>query len=323
MTATPDIAVVVIGRNEGARLVASLASLQAIHVRAVYVDSGSTDASVQVARDAGAQVVELDKSVPFTAARARNAGFAALDPMPTFVQFIDGDCMLEPHWIEQGTAAMAAQPDLGIITGWRAEIHQNASVYNGLADFEWHGPVGDIDMCGGDMMVRSMVFGIVEGFNPALIAGEDGEFCLRVAKAGWRVHRLGEQMTRHDADMMRFGQWWQRAVRAGHAFFEVGAMHPEYAPRDRLRVVVFAAVLPALALLGSLFQLLLVLVVLALYLASYLRTVRGLQAAGLPPAKACRQSVFLSLSKFPNLVGALTYYWRKWRNKDMELIEYK
>jgi len=323
MTAVVDIAVVVIGRNEGARLVASLASLQGVVARMVYVDSGSTDDSLQVARDVGAQVVELDMTEPFTAARARNAGFAALDPAPPFVQFIDGDCILEPDWIGKGLAAMAAQDDLGVVTGWRAEIFPEASVYNGLADFEWHGRTGDIDMCGGDMLVRSTVFADLDGFNPALIAGEDGEFCLRVAKAGWRVHRLGEKMTRHDADMMRFGQWWQRSARAGHAFFEVGAMHPEYAPRDRLRVLVFAVVLPLMAVFAVVFQPWLLLVVLGLYLLSYLRTARGLQDGGLAASKARHQALFLSLSKFPNLIGGLTYYWRKWRNKDMVLIEYK
>jgi histidyl-tRNA synthetase len=122
----PEVAVVVIGRNEGARLMASLSSLQATDARIVYVDSGSTDDSLQVARDAGAQVVDLDMREPFTAARARNAGFAALDPMPAFVQFIDGDCVLEADWIAKGLATMTAQDDIGIVTGWRAEIYPDA-----------------------------------------------------------------------------------------------------------------------------------------------------------------------------------------------------
>lgn len=323
MTDTPDIAVVVIGRNEGARLVASLASLQGVVPRIVYVDSGSTDNSLQAARDAGAQVVELDLSVPFTAARARNAGFAALDPVPEFVQFIDGDCMVEPGWIARGLAALAAHDDMGIVTGWRSEIYPDASVYNGLADFEWHRPAGDIDVCGGDMLVRSAVFLEVNGFNPGIIAGEDEEFCIRVGKAGWRLHRLPEKMTKHDADMMRFGQWWQRAVRAGHAFTQVSRLHPEYARRTRIRILVFGAILPLVAGVGFIFAPWLLVPVALLYLLSYVRTVRGLQAEGLAPEKARHQAVFLSLSKVPNVIGMLTYFWRRFRNKDMVLIEYK
>ncbi|WP_372836203.1 glycosyltransferase, partial [Puniceibacterium confluentis] len=83
--------VVLIGRNEGARLVAALGAVQGQARRMIYVDSGSGDGSVDAARAAGAEVVLLDLSQPFTAARARNAGFAALEgDSPDLVQFIDG-----------------------------------------------------------------------------------------------------------------------------------------------------------------------------------------------------------------------------------------
>jgi GT2 family glycosyltransferase len=323
MSDLPDIAAVVIGRNEGTRLVASLASLHGAVSLVVYVDSGSTDGSLQAARDAGAQVVELDLSVPFTAARARNAGFEALDPVPEFVQFIDGDCILEPDWIATGLDALSVHEDMGIVTGWRAEIHPDASVYNGLADFEWHRPAGDIDGCGGDMIVRSTAFQATGGFNPRIIAAEDEEFCTRVRKAGWRVHRLPKKMTRHDADMLRFGQWWQRAVRTGHGFAQVGALHPEYFARDRKRVWVYGAALPVLAILALIFLPWLLVPICGLYALSYVRTVRGLQAHGLASHKALHQSVFLSLSKLPNFIGLLTYHWRTLRNSDMAIIEYK
>ena len=323
MSGEPDIAVVVIGRNEGARLVASLASLQGVVSRVVYVDSGSTDGSLQAARDAGIQVVELDLGIPFTAARARNAGFEALDPLPELVQFMDGDCMVEPGWISTGSAALIENVDIGIVTGWRSEINPDASVYNALVDFEWHRPAGDIEACGGDMMVRASVFEAAGGFNPHVIAAEDDEFCTRVRKANWRVHRLPQRMTLHDADMMRFRQWWQRAVRTGHGFAQVGALHPRYFLRSRQRVWFYGAVLPLAVLLSLLLSPWLLAPILGLYLVSYVRTVRGLQAAGLAPTKALHQSMFLSLSKFPNLVGMLTYYWRALRGGDMAIIEYK
>ena len=63
---------VAIGRNEGERLKACLRSLVQVCDRVVYVDSGSQDDSVAFARSIGVDVVELDTSTPFTAARARN-----------------------------------------------------------------------------------------------------------------------------------------------------------------------------------------------------------------------------------------------------------
>ena len=88
--------VVAIGRNEGERLQNCVASLSSA-VAVVYVDSGSTDGSAQWARNHGAEVVDLDTSVPFTAARARNVGFRRLKeiaPDLAYVQFVDGDCQL-------------------------------------------------------------------------------------------------------------------------------------------------------------------------------------------------------------------------------------
>src|SRR3954471_704047 len=98
-----NIGVVAIGRNEGDRLRACLASALRDCAHVIYVDSGSTDGSVELARELGAQVVELDLSIPFTAARARNAGFEKLisiAPEVEFVQFVDGDCEIVEGWIE-------------------------------------------------------------------------------------------------------------------------------------------------------------------------------------------------------------------------------
>jgi glycosyltransferase involved in cell wall biosynthesis len=73
-----DVGVVVIGRNEGERLRRCLDGLTSHSGPVVYVDSASSDDSVAYARSKGAQVVELDASLPLNAARARNAGFDRL-----------------------------------------------------------------------------------------------------------------------------------------------------------------------------------------------------------------------------------------------------
>lgn len=321
------VATVLIGRNEGERLVACLKSMTPSAGHVVYVDSGSTDDSVAVARAAGAEVVRLDMSRPFTAARARNAGYAALISLGTefdYVQFIDGDCRLVPGWIEAGRKALSEDTSLGIVTGWRSEIHRDLSIYNALCDFEWRRPAGDILTCGGDMMVRREAFEAVDGFDDTVIAAEDDDFCVRIRKAGWIIRRQPVEMTQHDAAMYRFGQWWQRAVRSGHGFAQVGALHPDYFVTERRRVLIFGGVLPAIALIGILSGMnWLVPGVGLLYGLSYVRTVMGLRREGLSPREALMHAVFLSLSKFPNLLGMLTYWRRRIRRRDMEIIEYK
>ena len=116
------IGFVVIGRNEGERLGQSLRTLRAVSNQIVYVDSGSTDGSVELARNLGVVALELDDSAPHTAARGRNAGFReARERYPTceYVQFIDGDCILEPGWLESATEFLDANPQAAVACGRR------------------------------------------------------------------------------------------------------------------------------------------------------------------------------------------------------------
>ncbi|MFV2051364.1 glycosyltransferase [Aliiroseovarius sp. YM-037] len=326
MTDETTVGAVIIGRNEGERLVRCLDSLVDAGVPLVYVDSGSTDNSLAEAKARGALIVELDTTVPFTAARARTEGFEALaatGSLPDYVQFVDGDCGVEPGWIAAGKAELDRDDKLGIVTGWRSEIHRDHSIYNAICDFEWHRPAGEIVACGGDMMVRSTAFQEVGGFNPVVIAGEDDEFCVRVGKAGWKLRRLPLAMTRHDAAMTRFSEWWRRAVRTGHAFAQVGDMHDGYFGPERRRVLIFGGLLPLIALIALFVAPWVLLLVALAYVVSYWRTVKGLERDGLPSGEAAHQGVFLSLSKFPNIIGMATYFWRRLRGHKMNIIEYK
>src|SRR5690606_15274149 len=106
----------------------------------VYVDSGSTDGSVAVARGMGVIVVELDMTKPFTAARARNAGLAKLlqdNPELGYVQFVDGDCVVQPDWLDEAFEFMQHHLHYAAVCGRRRERFPEKSIYNQLCDIEW------------------------------------------------------------------------------------------------------------------------------------------------------------------------------------------
>lgn len=315
-------ALVIIGRNEGDRFLACLASIGDDVSRVIYVDSGSTDGSVAAAEAAGVEVVHLDMRQPFTAARARNAGLERLNdgaPPPEFVQFIDGDCILQPDWIRSAADFLRDRPDVAMVCGRLRERFPEATIYNRLADLEWAGPPGETKACGGIAMGRMQALLQAGGFNPALIAGEEPELCLRLRMAGWTIWRLGDDMALHDAAMTRFGQWWQRARRAGYTYAEGVAMHGRTPERHKRReltsVLVRGLVLPLLILLGTVFLTPWMLLGLLIY---PLQTLR-LRLGGAP----WDQAWFLTLIRFPEAQGALTYVWRRLTRKDARLIEYK
>jgi GT2 family glycosyltransferase len=228
-----SIGVIVIGRNEGERLRRCLTSLETIRGRVVFVDSGSSDGSPDVARARGVEVVELSCDVPFTAARARNSGFEKLlsiDPGVEFAQFVDGDCEVDPQWIETAVLALQAQPTVAVVCGRRRERFPDASIYNRLCDMEWDTKPGEATECGGDAMFRIGPLREAGGYKADLIAGEEPELCVRLRAAGWKVVRLDAEMTLHDAAMTRFGQWWKRNVRNGHAYAEATGSGELYFP---------------------------------------------------------------------------------------------
>src|SRR5262245_15182467 len=221
--------VVVIGRNEGERLRQCVLSLDGSVDALVYVDSGSSDGSVEFARAIGADVVDLDTSHPFTAARARNAGFdrmVTLMPSVEFVQFVDGDCEIAAGWIEAAQLAFAAEARLAAVCGHLRERSPQASIYNRLGDLEWRRAVGEIDYCGGTFMVRAAAFREVGGFDAGIAAGEEPELCCRLRVAGYRIRRIDQEMATHDLAMTRFPQWWRRSVRGGYGALRLTLFGP-------------------------------------------------------------------------------------------------
>jgi GT2 family glycosyltransferase len=321
-----SIGVVVIGRNEGERLKRCLESLRGAAERIIYVDSGSSDASVTMSRDLGLAVIELDLRTPFTAARARNAGFERLlqeRKKTDYVFFVDGDCEVIDSWLEKARRFLDNHADVAVVCGRRRERFPEKSVYNMLCDIEWDLPPGETPFSGGDAMVRVQAFRQVGGFRPDLICGEEPEMCVRLRKAGWRIWRLAEEMTLHDAAMYHFNQWWKRMVRGGYAFAQGADLHGAAPERhwisESRRVWVWGFWMPICAV---------VLVSVngwfALLLAAYPLNVVRLALRG---ARTTRENWWrggaLVLSKFPEMLGQVKFMWNRFRRVPAQLIEYK
>ncbi|HIK55443.1 MAG TPA: glycosyltransferase family 2 protein [Synechococcales cyanobacterium M55_K2018_004] len=325
-----QVGLVAIGRNEGERLQRCLTvALQQVN-RIVYVDSGSTDNSLQIARSLGVEVIELDLSMPFTAARARNAGYEYLVkhfPDVQYIQFIDGDCELVEGWLERASQALSDYPGVAVVYGRRIERDRNRTLYNRLCDMEWHNLLNYAGHCGGDAMMRVEALQQTGGFNPALIAGEEPELCLRMRQLGWQLLPLQVPMTLHDAQMMHFHQWWQRMVRAGHAYAEGAWMHgqePErYWLKDTLSIWFWALGLPLIALFLVPFTHSLSLLLLLAYLLLSLRISHWIARQGFSWSEAILYGTTCVLGKFPNFIGQIQFYWHNLLGKPSRLIEYK
>jgi len=327
------IGVVAIGRNEGERLRACLDSLRdhaPPGTPIVYVDSGSSDGSAEFATSVGADVVELDMSIPFSAARARNAGFERLAERQAgieYVQFLDGDCLLAPDWLPQATEFLHSHADFAVVCGRRRERYRNASIYNRLIDMEWHTPIGETKACGGDALVQVNAFQQVGGYQPAVVAGEEPELCVRLRQRGWRIMRLDAEMTLHDADMNRFGQWWKRSERAGLAYALGSVLHggpPErHWVRESRSAITWGLLVPLLILIAALATRGWGLFLFAVYPLQMARIARRRSRNGDSAGDAWLYGVFCMLAKLPQSLGVIKLHRRRWLGKQTKIIEYK
>jgi cellulose synthase/poly-beta-1,6-N-acetylglucosamine synthase-like glycosyltransferase len=327
---------VVIGRNEGARLARCLASVRAIPHR-VYVDSGSSDGSVKLALSEGVRVVELDVPPEFTAARARNAGLSRLledEPDLEFVQMVDGDCEVQSGWIEAAIERLRADSTLALVFGRRRERHPERSLYNALCDDEWNVPVGIANGVGGDALFRVEALRAVNFYDPRMIAGEDTELAMRLRKAGWLLRRIDVEMTLHDAAITRFSQWWKRMRRSGHGYGEMAYLHPDardpHWPRIVRRIVFWGALMPTAAAVAAVLAIvangrwaLVTLLIIGLTLLNSLRIAVRQRRRGLRISVASGSGLLLMLGKIPQFFGLLDYHFNRLSGKASRLIEYK
>ena len=327
-----DFAAVVIGRNEGPSLRASLDSVRRVELPLVYVDSGSSDGSVSLARELEIPTVELDHRRPFSAARARNEGVTELVqqwPGIKYVLFLDGDCELASGFPAEAIKALDRDPSCAIVTGHLHERHPEASTYNRLCHLEWRSPAGsieDVNRLGGIMAIRVAAFQGVDGFHEAAIAGEEPDLGIRLKMAGYSMMKLDTLMATHDARMTSFRQWWRRSIRGGHAIAQRYSRHGRTPYRDGRRELLsdlfWGLALPVVALSLAWVTRGASLLLLGGYAVLGLRIYRYHRRQGLGRSDAVLITRYTLYGKFAHVIG-IARFWRNRARGKFEIIEYK
>jgi glycosyltransferase involved in cell wall biosynthesis len=325
------VGLVAIGRNEGERLARALEAVVRKIPCVVYVDSGSTDGSLETARRLGAHVAELDPSQAFTHAKGRNLGFETLSrlwPEVELVHFLDGDCEIVAGWLEHAVSHLDAHPEVVWVCGRVIELFPERSIYNRLRWMEWNwDPLGEVDGSAGNGLARVRAIREVGAFNGELIAGADLEICLRLRQKGGKIHRLDADMCRHDSAMFTYRSWWNRNLRAGHVCAEGVWMHgrePErYHVRQWLSNAWWGLGWPLLALALAWPTHGWSLLLLALYPLKMAQVAWRMLRRGYAFSDACLFAAFCLFDKLPQALGQLRFLLRTLRQRGHVLIEYK
>ncbi len=252
----PEIGVVAIGINVEKFLTECLQSIRDSDypqnkLQIVFVDGGSTDNSVALAKQAdGVRVIELKDPHP-TPGKGRNAGWRRLQT--PLIQFLDADTALHPQWLKTAVGALE-ENKVGAVCGQRREKFPDKNLYHQIANREWEYEMGPCRYFGGEVLIKRDILEKTDGFDAHLIAGEDPELSYRVRQSGETILRTADPMTTHDLDMTRFKQYFKRALRSGYAYAELGTkfvMNKEKLWARELLRVIFRSLAPIVFIIGG------------------------------------------------------------------------
>lgn len=320
-----DIGIVVIGRNEGDRLRASLDSALTTKYPVVYIDSGSSDSSSLIARAKNIPTIDLLNDEPYTAARARNAGFKfikELYPNLKYVQFLDGDCQLIEGWIPVGVDFLKEHAEVALVAGDLHEMEAKETLYNNLCELEWRKDPGEIKACGGNFLAKSEPFHKLGGFKANIVAAEEEEFSSRLRKEGWKVYHLNRPMAIHNASMHHISEWFHRSIRTGYAYAQSLYENIEPHTKEYYSTLFWGLLFPIGVLLSWYVYGSHALDLFILYLLLALKIYWSKRKVW-TERESIIYAIFCVVGKFPNAIGLLKYHLDRIRGKFRGTIDYK
>lgn len=222
--AAPRLSVVVVGRNEGDRLVRCLESVSGMtplqgDFEILYVDSGSVDESPDRAREAGARIVTVEGKS--SAAVARNAGWRAA--RGEFVLFLDGAPVLDSDFPARALGVFEDEK-VALVRGARRDEKEEPTMYDTALAIDDLPPPDDFELCWGEAMVRRSVLEQTNGFDVRLMAGEWPDLCRKIRELGLSLRNVADPMVVREGEPIGFGRYWKRLRRQGYGLAEASAL---------------------------------------------------------------------------------------------------
>jgi hypothetical protein len=208
------------------------------------------------------------------------------------------------------------------------ERYPEASIYNAMCNREWNTPIGLTDAFGGDFLIRADAFSLVGGFAEEQVAHEEPELCGRLRRAGFKICRIDEDMTIHDAGIFHLSQFYKRNRRAGfgiaQALIRSGLQIDPGGAAILRRSLLWSIIPPLSALSACLILGPLGIALLAAYPAQIVRqALQNKQKAGGTIPNRIKVATLSMVGKFGEAQGAMEFYVKKTFGKPAKPIYYR
>lgn len=195
-----DVSFVIIGKNAEWSIARLLQSVTAstppcLSKEIIYVDSASTDHTVEIVNRYPVRVVQLSTSQPLCASAGRFVGSQYAHGK--YVVFLDSDMELMDGWLEQAVAVLDEEPDIGVISGFIVDICATGEIGRIVESPRRDQGPSEIKYAGNAAMFRQVALRAAGTWNPYIISDEEPELCLRIRRAGYRIVQLPIPISRH------------------------------------------------------------------------------------------------------------------------------
>ncbi|MCK4951686.1 MAG: glycosyltransferase [Gammaproteobacteria bacterium] len=189
----------------------------------IYVDSGSADRSMEIARNKGVEVIEIENTF-------RSPGFArniGLEHVKTeYVLFLDGDMILDSDFIVSARTYFTDET-IACVSGPIRERYPHKNIYHRGLCVDWTVKEEGTQVTpSGGGLFRVDHLRMVGGYNYEIPAGEEIDLKNRLVDINLKLVGISKVMAEHDLDMNSVRDLIARAGREGR-LQAYALLHPE------------------------------------------------------------------------------------------------
>lgn len=201
--------------NVAACLESALAALAAIDGEVILADCGSSDRTVEIAREYPVRIVQLLR--PEDRGCGAGAQLAFQYAQGEYFYLLDGDMTLDKDFLREGLAYLAAHDDIAGVGGHVTERNLAGEEFRVRADkAEVRERAVDTLDCGG--LYRTAAICSVGYFaDRNLHAFEEFELGARLAAKGWRLARIDHPGVNHFGHVVGGYRLLWRRLRSGYS----------------------------------------------------------------------------------------------------------
>jgi glycosyltransferase involved in cell wall biosynthesis len=216
----PGVSVVVIGRNEEENLSECFRSIFAIDyppekLEVIYVDTGSSDGSLEIARKFGVKIAEEFSEFP-TPGLARNRGIE--EAKHEIIHFVDGDMTLDNEYLKHAVKILG-EDNIACVIGRVSERNARSNFFSRVLSYPWQKrQTGYINAPGAGGTFLKHVLIKLGGYNSGIRCGEETELGFRVIQAGYKIYMIGCDMGTHDYGINNMFDLFAQSFTMGKSF---------------------------------------------------------------------------------------------------------